>query len=132
MDLAGLFPLAGLSAGFAAVIVSAVDFIKRVVTAHVKWTIPDYAWYALAVLIPVAICWATAWNDFASLTGQGLPQHLQSLGPPATGAVIGVGASGSYKAKQLVKATGAAMVAKLKLPMPPKYVPKQTSGGDKA
>ena len=109
MDLSalGLPELTGFAAALAAFTVSIIDFLKRVITKNIKgaWTakVPDAVWYVLAIAIPTAVCVPLGLDWFQSLAGEQLPENLAPFSSAATGVLVGIGASGSYKAKELGK-----------------------------
>lgn len=104
MDELGLPALTGMAAALVAFTVSAIDAFKTYVLRGWAGKVPSVVWYILAIGIPTGICIALGLDWFSAVTGEEIPAGLEPYSAAATGVIVGIGASGSYKAKEGLKA----------------------------
>ena len=93
-----------MAAALVAFTVSVIDGFKVYVLKGWASKVPPVLWYLLAIGIPTGICVWLGLDWFSAVTGEAIPENLEPYASAATGVVVGIGASGSYKAKETVKA----------------------------
>jgi hypothetical protein len=104
MDELGFGPLTGMAAALVAFTVSAIDALKTYVLKGWTSRIPAVVWYCLAIAIPTGVCIWLGLDWFNAITGEAIPENLTPYSSAATGIIVGIGASGSYKLKEAAKA----------------------------
>lgn len=108
MDELGLPALTGMAAALVAFTVSVIDAFKVYVLKGWASRVPAVIWYLLAIFIPTGICIWLGLDWFSAVTGEQIPAELEPYSAAATGVIVGIGASGSYKTKETAKALKAA------------------------
>jgi hypothetical protein len=93
-----------MAAALVAFTVSAIDALKTYVLKGWASRVPAVVWYLLAIGIPTGVCVWLGLDWFSAVTGEQIPAELEPYASAATGVIVGIGASGSYKAKEIAKA----------------------------
>ena len=128
MEELGLAPLTGFAAALAAGTVAGIDALKIYVLRGWAKRVPSIVWYLLAIGVPTAICVYFGLDWFNALTGDEVPESLQSVSTAATGIMVGLGASISYKGKETAKALAAAKLQAESKPVPEYLTPPGEPG----
>ena len=128
MEELGLAPLTGFAAALAAGTVAGIDALKVYVLRGWAKRVPSIIWYLLAIGIPTAICVYFGLDWFDTLTGGEVPPSLEPVSTTATGIIVGLGASITYKGKETAKALAAANLQADCKPVPEYLTPPGEPG----